>query len=102
MSEYQVLGEMILVKKENVKKSAGSLLVPDEARKSGQLCLKGKVVSVGTKVQDVHVGDVVFFSNYAGQYLQLEDSFDEPDLVVMREDEVLAIEIGNYVTKPSD
>jgi co-chaperonin GroES (HSP10) len=102
MSQYQVLGERVLVKKELAKQVTGSLLVPDEAKKSGQLCLKGEIIAVGSKVEHVSVGDIVFFSNYAGQFLQLEDSFDDPDLIVMREDEILAIQIGNYAPQPSD
>lgn len=102
MSQYQVLGERVLVKREVSVKSAGSLLVPDEAKKSGQLCLKGQVIAVGSKVEHLKVNDVVFFSNYAGQFLQLEDSFDEPELVVMREDEVLAVQIGSYAPQSSD
>lgn len=102
MSQYQVLGERVLVKKEAAKKDASALLVPDEAKKSGQLCLKGQVLAIGTKVEHVKLGDIVFFSNYAGQFLQLEDSFDEPDLVVLREDEILAVQIGSYAPQPSD
>jgi len=102
MSQYQVLGERVLVKRDVAKKDASALLVPDEAKKSGQLSLKGQVLAIGSKVEHVKVGDTVFFSNYAGQYLQLEDSFDEPDLIVMREDEVLAVQIGSYAPQPSD
>jgi len=102
MSQYQVLGERVLVKKETNKQVSGSLLVPDEAKKSGQLCLKGVIIAIGTKVEHVRLGDVVFFSNYAGQFLQLEDSFDDTDLIVMREDEILAVQIGNYAPQPSD
>lgn len=96
MSQYLVLGERVLVKKIAIKQNASALLVPDEAKKSGTLCLKGEIIAVGNNVVDVKVGDTVFFSNYAGQYLQLEDSFDDPDLIVMREDEILAVQIGSY------
>lgn len=102
MSTYQVLGERVLVKREIQAPTKGGLLVPEEAKKSGQLCLKGTVQAVGSKVEFVKTGDVVFFSNYAGQFLQLEESFDEPDLIVMREDEILAIQVGSYATEPSD
>lgn len=99
---YKVLGERVLVKKQALQDKEGGLLVPEEARKSGQLCLKGVVQAIGEDVKYVKEGDVVFFSNYAGQFLQLEDSFDEPDLIVMREDEILVVQVGTYVTEPSD
>jgi len=102
MSQYLVLGERVLVKKTAIKQSANALLVPDEAKKSGQLCLKGEIIAIGSKVDEVKVGDVVFFSNYAGQFLQLEDSFDDPDLIVMRFDEILAVQIGSYAPQSSD
>ena len=101
MSTYKVLGERVLVKKQ-MQNSTGGLLVPDEAKKSGQLCLRGVVQGIGTKVEHVQVGDIVFFSSYAGQFLQLEDSFDEPDLIVMREDEILAVQVGSYATEPGN
>lgn len=101
MSTFKVLGERVLVKKQ-AQTTAGGLLVPDEAKKSGQLCLRGVVQAVGTEVKDVQVGDIVFFSTYAGQFLQLEDSFDEPELVVMRLDEILAVEVGSYATQPNN
>lgn len=101
---YQVLGERVLVKKEikkAVEGAAAALLIPDEAKQSGQLCLRGTVVGCGNKVEYVKAGDTVYFSKYAGQYLQIEDSFEDPDLIVMREDEVLAIEVEN-ATESSD
>jgi len=102
MSQYQVLGERVLVKRDVAKKDANALLVPDEAKKSGTLCLKGQVIAIGSKVEHLKTGDVVFFSNYAGQFLQLEDSFDEPDLIVLREDEILALQIGSYAPQSSN
>lgn len=101
MSDFRVLGERVLVKKQ-AQTSTGGLLVPDEAKKSGQLCLRGVVQAIGSEVKDVQVGDVVYFSTYAGQFLQLEDSFEEPDLVVMRLDEILVVKVGSYAAQPSD
>jgi len=88
---YRVLGEMILVKKE-LKRTETGLLIPEEAKKSGQLCLKGRVLNIGPSVTRVKVGEVVIFNGYAGSFLQIEDSFEEPDLIVMREDEVLVVD----------
>lgn len=97
----RVLGERVLVRKQP-NEAKGGLLVPEEAKKSGVLCLRGNVEAVGSEVKYTKVGDVVFFSSYAGQFLQLEESFDEPDLIVMREDEILVVQEFLDETKSSN
>lgn len=98
---FRVLGERVLVKRE-IQKNVGGLMIPEEAKKSGQLCIRGEVLAIGSKIEHVKVTDTVYFSQYAGQFLQIEDSFDEPDLIVLREDEILAVQEGTNVTEPSD
>lgn len=72
------------------EKTAGGIIIPDAAKEKGQT---GKVVAVGAgRLQadgtlvplTVKPGDMVFFGKYAGTEAG-------KDLLIIREDEVLAI-----------
>lgn len=88
------LGDRIVVERieeEEVKK--GGIIIPDTAKEKPQ---KGKVLAVGPgrKTEDgkiipidVNVGDIVIFSKYAGTEVEIGDQ----KLLIMREDEILAI-----------
>jgi len=78
---------------EEEKKSAGGILIPDSATEKPQ---KGEVVAVGPgrvmddgKVRpcDVKKGDVVLFGKYSGSEVKL----DGEELVVMKEDDIVAV-----------
>ncbi len=88
------LADRIVVKRieeEEVKK--GGIIIPDTAKEKPQ---KGKVIAVGPGRLDdqgkrmpmeVKEGDIVLFSKYAGTEVKVDDE----ELLVMREDEVLAV-----------
>lgn len=88
------LGDRVLVKRvEGEEKTAGGLYIPDSAKEKPQ---KGEVLAVGEgKVMEdgqvrpmtVKAGDKVLFSKYAGN----EISLDGEDVMIMREDEILAV-----------
>src|SRR6478672_11590646 len=75
------------------EQKVGGIIIPDSAKEKPQ---QGKVISVGDgKVKDdgarvpldVKSGDTILFGKYSGQEIRLEGE----DLLIMREDEVLAV-----------
>ena len=88
------LGDRIVIKpseKEEVTKSG--LVLPDTAREKPQegevLAVgNGRILENGTKVAlDVKVGDKILFGKYTGSEIKI----DGEDVLVLREDEVLAV-----------
>jgi len=76
------------------KKTAGGLYIPDTAQVTGNH--QGKVLAVGrghmnkkgkTKPMDVKVGDVILFSEYAGE----KYSESNKDIRIIREADVLGV-----------
>ena len=88
------LGDRVLVKRvEEEEKTAGGIIIPDTAKEKPQ---KGEVVAVGNgkiledgsvRKMSVKKGDKVLFSKYAGNEVKL----DGDEVMIMREDEILAI-----------
>ena len=89
------LGDRILVLGvEKEKKTKGGILIPDTAKEKPQ---EGKVIAVGTgKVNekgkriplDVKKGDRVLFGKYSGNEIKI----DGVEHLIMREDDILAIQ----------
>ena len=81
------LHDRVIVKRlEEEKKSAG-ILIPDSAAEKPS---KGEVIAVGPgKVRpcDVKKGDTVLFGKYSGSEVKV----DGDELVVMREDDIMAV-----------
>ena len=88
------LHDRVIVKRlEEEKKSAGGILIPDTAAEKP---LRAEVISVGPgkrsddgKVHplDVKKGDKVLIGKYSGTEVKV----DGEDLLVMREDDVMAV-----------
>jgi chaperonin GroES len=88
------LHDRVVVKREpEERKSAGGIVIPDTA---GEKPTFGRVVAVGqgklldngqVRAPDVKVGDRVLFGKYSGTEVKV----DNEDLVVMREDDVMAV-----------
>ena len=88
------LHDRVIVKRlEEEKKSAGGILIPDSAAEKPS---KGEVLAVGSgkvmedgKVRpcDVKKGDIVLFGKYSGSEVKV----DGDELVVMREDDIMAV-----------
>ena len=88
------LHDRVIVKRlEEEKKSAGGILIPDSAAEKP---LKAEVISVGPgkrsddgKVHavDVKAGDIVLIGKYSGTEVKV----DGQDLVVLREDDIMAV-----------
>jgi chaperonin GroES len=88
------LHDRLLVRRLEEKEMArGGIIIPDTAKEKP---MEGKVLAVGKGkllengkrlAPDVKVGDRVLFGKYSGT----EVTIDDEDVVIVREDEVLAI-----------
>ncbi|HET7561738.1 MAG TPA: co-chaperone GroES [Rhodanobacteraceae bacterium] len=88
------LHDRVIIKRlEAETKSAGGIVIPDTAAEKP---IKGEVIAVGTgKVQEdgkvrpmaVKAGDKVLFGKYSGTEVKV----DGEDLLVMREEDLMAI-----------
>jgi chaperonin GroES len=88
------LHDRVIVKRlEEEKKSAGGIIIPDNAAEKP---VRGKVIAVGPgkrgddgKLQpmDVKEGDTVLFGKYSGSEVKV----DGDELVVMREDDIMGV-----------
>lgn len=88
------LGDRILVKREEAAETvSGGIIIPDSAKEKPQ---EGKVVAVGNgriddngKQQKLEIkkGDRILMGKYAGTEVKI----DGQELIIMREDDVLAI-----------
>ena len=91
------LHDRVVIKRmEEEKASPGGIIIPDSATEKP---IKGEVIAVGNgkiqdngKVQplDVKVGDTVLFGKYSGTEVKV----DSDELVVMKEDDIMAVVEG--------
>ena len=95
------LQDRILLRRvEEEEKTAGGIIIPDSAKEKPQegeviACGKGKIRDDGgISPLDVKPGDRVLFGKYAGTDVTL----DGEELVIAREDDVLAI-VGSSKSK---
>jgi chaperonin GroES len=89
------LGDRLVIQRfEPEEKSAGGILLPDSARQKPQ---KGKILAVGPgkllkdgtrKPLQVKVGDVVLFTNWAGDEFKRGQG---ENVLLLREEDVLAV-----------
>lgn len=88
------LHDRVIVKRlDEEKTSAGGIIIPDTAAEKP---VQGKIVAVGkgkilengeVRPLDVKVGDKILFGKYGGTEVKV----DGEDLLVMREEDVMAI-----------
>ncbi|PYQ49077.1 MAG: co-chaperone GroES [Acidobacteria bacterium] len=88
------LHDRLVVRRIEEKETArGGIIIPDTAKEKPQEgevlgVGNGKVLDNGTKVAlDVKVGDKILFGKYSGTDIRLEGE----DVLILREDEVLAV-----------
>ncbi len=88
------LHDRVVIKRlEEEQKTSGGIVIPDTAAEKPQ---RGEVVAVGngkpldngeTRALEVKVGDKVMFGKFSGTEIKV----DGDELVVMREDDILAV-----------
>ena len=92
--KISTLHDRVIVKRlEEERTSPGGIVIPDTAAEKpvqGKVMAvgKGKILEDGTvRALDVKVGDKILFGKYSGTEVKV----DGDDLVVMREEDVMAI-----------
>ena len=88
------LHDRVIVKRiEDEEKTAGGIVLPESAKEKP---IRGEVLAVGngklldsgdTRPLDVKKGDTVLFGKYAGTEVKVEGD----ELLVMREDDIMAV-----------
>jgi len=88
------LHDRVIVKREEEeRKSPGGIVIPDTAAEKP---IRGKIIAVGkgkilengnVRPLDIKVGDKILFGKYSGTEIKV----DGDDLLVMREEDVVAI-----------
>lgn len=88
------LNDRVVVKRvEEEEKTAGGIIIPDTAKEKP---IQGAVLAVGSgklmedgsrRPLDVKAGDRVLFGKYAGTDIKIEGE----ELLIMREDDILAV-----------
>jgi len=94
MSKLKPLYDRVVVKRtEEERKSAGGIVIPDTAAEKPS---RGKIIAVGQgkllengnlRPIGVKVGDIILFGKYSGTEIKVGGD----ELVVMREDDIMAI-----------
>ncbi len=84
---------VIVRRKEEERTTAGGIVIPDSATEKPST---GEILAVGNgrtndagevRPLDVKVGDTVYFGKYAGTELKV----DGEELLIMREDDIIAV-----------
>ena len=93
-AKFRPLHDRLLVRRIEPKETAkGGIVIPDSAREKPQEGVvlavgNGKILENGTKIAlDVKAGDKILFGKYTGTDIKV----DGEDVLVLREDEVLAV-----------
>ncbi len=93
MSIRPLHDRVVIKRMEEERESAGGIIIPDTATEKPS---KGEVIAVGNgaindkgdvRPLDVKVGDTVLFGKYSGTEIKM----DGEELLVMREDDIMAI-----------
>jgi chaperonin GroES len=84
---------VVIKRKEEERKSPGGIVIPDTATEKP---IRGEIIAVGNgkildngdiRPLDVKVGDEVLFGKYSGTEVKI----DGEEMVVMREDDIMAV-----------
>jgi chaperonin GroES len=68
---FKPLGDRLLVERvEEVNTTASGIIIPDNAKEKPS---QGKVLAIGSDVDEVNIDDVVVFGKYSGTELTLDD-----------------------------
>jgi len=78
------LSDRLVIMPDQAEETIGGLLVPESYREKQR---KGKVISVGSKVTQIQIGQTAMFGEHAGTELII----DKVEYRIMREEDVLAV-----------
>ena len=78
------IGERVIIRPSEVENTtAGGIIIPG----SSNAPTKGEVLAIGSKCEEVKVGDMVFFESFATKEIKA----DTEDLLVLKEEDITAI-----------
>ena len=82
---FKPLGDRLLVERvEEANTTASGIIIPDNAKEKPS---RGKVLAIGSDVEEIKEGDIVVFGKYAGTELVLDDN----EYLVLEVSDVLGI-----------
>jgi len=85
--KLQVLGTRVLVKpNKNEEVTKSGIVIPELAQEKPQ---RGKVLGIGSEVEDVKIGDFVIYPMYTGSDVVLEDN---SEVLLIQEFDILAVD----------
>lgn len=93
MSKYPImLRDCILVRLDFRDEGEGAIAVPEQVKKEERLAsTMGKVVAVGPMAEQCKVGDKVAYKAYVGNLVESEELPENEELIVVAENDILAI-----------
>ncbi len=82
---FQPLGNRVLVERiEDAQTTASGIIIPDNAKEKPS---QGKVIAVGSDVEEISEGDTVVFGKYSGNDITLDGN----EYLIMDADDVFGI-----------
>lgn len=82
---FQPLGNRVLVERlEEAATTASGIIIPDNAKEKPS---QGKIVAIGSDVEEIEIGDTVVFGKYVGNEL----SIDGTEYLIIEADELFGI-----------
>jgi chaperonin GroES len=82
---FKPLGERLLIQREEeTNTTASGIIIPDNAKEKPS---RGKVIAIGSEVEDVNIDDTVVFGKYAGNELTL----DSQEYLVIEVSDILGV-----------
>ena len=82
---FKPLGDRVLVERvEEETTTASGIIIPDNAKEKPS---RGKVLAIGSEVEEIREGDIVVFGKYAGTDLVLDDN----EYLVLEVSDILGI-----------
>ncbi len=67
---FKPLGDRLLIQRvEESNTTASGIIIPDNAKEKPS---KGKVIAVGSEVEDINVDDTVVFGKYSGNEINID------------------------------
>jgi len=82
---FKPLGDRLLIQRvEESNTTASGIIIPDNAKEKPS---KGKVIAIGSEVEDINVDDTVVFGKYSGN----EINIDGTEYLIMENSDIFGL-----------
>ena len=82
---FKPLGDRLLIQRvEEANTTASGIIIPDNAKEKPS---KGKVIAIGSEVEDINVDDTVVFGKYSGN----EINIDGTEYLIMESSDIFGL-----------